>query len=293
MSTDINTLPKDLKILHAWNVTIDREVDETNTESVNGQMLPVTRKVTKPISTRMGLRALTRKEARAADLFRAARTAHYVKDHGLLLAHELTNRLINTTGGVLSDKQTERVEQLRERHATLDADLARSIHEPEDVRARLTKELATVRAELINLNAINESLYSQTAEAKAEADLNNWVTFHVIVIDRGGPATPRWEAYFEGASFDAREEHMWKLDESKDEFYSAAVPKIATYVYWYNKGADSAEQFKLMDDELARQVEARKQADLAADAALAATPAAADVPEPATTVPATEPASTP
>src|SRR5690606_13619807 len=101
--------------------------------------------------------------------FLASQTSHYVKDHGLLLASELTNRLINTTGGVLTDKEKSRVEQLRERHVQLEMDLARlSSDSPDaaDERARLTRELTNVRAELINLNAINEAVYAQTAEAK-------------------------------------------------------------------------------------------------------------------------------
>lgn len=253
------------RFLHTWNVTLDRMVDETVEEEMNGQTVKVTRKVSKPVATRMGLRMPTRRELRAAELFQASRTAHYVKDCGLLLTAELTNRLINTTGGVLTDKEKSRIEQLRARHVELDMDLARGATTlSQEEKQKIQKELANVRSELINLNAINEAVFSQTAEAKAQNDLSNWFTFMLIMVDRGTEGAPRWVPYFEGQgstmeeTYKVREDFMWKLEETEDEFYNAAVHSIATYVYWLNKGADTPEAFKLMDEELKKQAETRQ-----------------------------------
>lgn len=291
------TDPTTPRILHTWQVTVTREVSETAPEVVNGQTVQVTRKVQKPVETRMALRDLTRQERRGADLFRAKRTAHYVKDHGLLLASELTNRLINTTGGVLTEKEKERVEKLRARHAELDLEIVRAKDDVERQKS-LQREQANVRTELLTLNAINEQLYAQTAEAKAESDLSNWVTFHVTLIDRsaGGAATPDWKPYFEGDTFEKREAWLWDLEERKDEFYIAAAQKIASYTFWFNKGADSAEAFKLFDEELARQDQARREVEeehalakeevlidkLIAEAAAVAEPVAAPPAQPET-----------
>lgn len=254
------------RLLHTWSVTIERTVDETAKEEVNGQSVIVTRKVRKPVTTRMGLRMPTRREMRAAELFQAGRVAHYVKDCGLLLSAELTNRLINTTGGVLTDREKSRIEQLRARHIELDMDLARGVMTlTSEEKEKIQRELASVRSELINLNAINEAVYSQTAESKAQNDLNNWLTFMLIVVDRGTAENPRWTPYFEGQgatldeTYRLREESMWKLEEDNDEFYSAAVQSIATYIYWLNKGADTPESFRMMDEEMKKQLDGRRE----------------------------------
>lgn len=251
----MSTSPDNLKILHTWPISVTRTFSKTAPEQVNGQTLSVTREVTEPVITRFALRDLTRKERRAADLFLASRTAHYVKDHGLLLASELTNRLINTTGGVLTDKEKTRVEELRARHAKLDMDLALTVStaSPEE-KDRLQKELTNVRAELINLNAINEAVYSQTAEAKAQTDQSNWIIFHTIMIERSG----RWQQYFEGDTFEKKEAAMWALEEANDELYNAALSSLSTFAYWFGRGVDTPEGFKLIQEEIDRQAEARK-----------------------------------
>lgn len=269
--------PTNIKILHEFTVTIDRETDETTTETQNGQPVTITRKVKKPVATKMALRDLTRKERRAADLFQASQTAHYVKDHKLLLASELTNRLINTTGGVLTEKEKDRVEQLRARHVSLELDISRE-NEPEK-RKGLQNEQATIRTELISLNAINESVYSQTAEAKAQADLNNWLIFRLIMIDRGG----KWVPYFEGDGntetevFRKREEFMWDLEEKNDEFYAKAMQPMVTYTYWFSNGVNTPEGFAAMEAELKVQKDARE-AEAAAKVAAAAAATAAATP---------------
>jgi hypothetical protein len=269
------------RILHSWTVTVNRAVPKTTPEVVNGQTVSVTRDVIEPVTTRFALRDLTRKERRAADVFLASRTAHYWKDHGLLLAAELTNRLTNTTGGVLTDREKGRIEQLREKHAQLDNDLARlaaipagsTSEETAAERKRLQTELTSVRTELINLNAVNESVYSQTADHKAQSDQSNWVLFHTVLIERAG----KWHAYFEGETFDQMEAAMWAFEDARDALYLAALPLFSTYAYWYTRGVDTPDGFKLIEEELAKQAAAAKEAaeKAAAEAKAAAQPAVA------------------
>lgn len=256
-------------LLHIWDVTVDREVPESGDEVVNGQKVTVTRQVKKSVVTRMALRELGRRESKTAELFRASRIAFYSKPpHNLLLASELTNRLINTTGGVLTDREKARVEELRAKHVQLDMDLSRGATTLTAVeKDAIQKELATVRAELLNLQAINEDLYSQTADAKAQADLSNWMMFNLIVIEKDG----KWVPYFEGDTFEKKEEFMWSLEDAKDPLYLAAVDGIVTAVYWLSKGVNTPEGFKLIAEEMKKQQEAEK-------AAAAPAPAQAETP---------------
>lgn len=247
----MNTEPT--KIIHEWSISIDREVDETTTEERDGQKVTVTRKVKKPVVTRMSLKRPTRREMRQAELFYGKRFNWYVNE-GFLTVPIMTNKQENLTGDILSTKDKSRIETLRSKSVALDNDLARAVNETADVKEKLQKELATVRSELLNLYSMNQTVFSQTAEKRAERDLNDWFAYNLTLIDRGG-----WQPYFEGKTFDEKEEAMWKLEEANDEFYNAAVGKISTYIQFFNMGLDTTEKFKLAEEELQRQLDSTKE----------------------------------
>ncbi len=239
-------------IIHEWTITLDRTVKKTAPELVNGQMLPVTRDVVEPVVTKMALKRPTRREMRQAELFYGKRFNWYVNE-GFLTVPIMTNKQENLTGGILSIKDKDRIETLRSLSVKLDNDLARAVNETAEAKEKLQSELATVRSELLNLYSINQTAFSQTAEKRAERDLNDWFAYNLTLIDRGG-----WQPYFAGSTFDEKEESMWKLEEANDEFYNAAVGKISTYVQFFNMGLDTTEKFKLAEEELQRQLDSGK-----------------------------------
>lgn len=248
MTTD--TTPK---ILHEWVITQTKEIDETAPETINGQTVQVTRKVKKDIPTRMSIKSPTRRELRAAELHYGKEFNRYVT-LGFLPRSILVNKHLDMTGGVLSQKERVQAAKLAEKHAQLESDLVRSLNEPEEVKAKIRLELAAVRSEMSDINSSNEAVFNHTAEAKAQSSLNNWFIYNLILIDRAG----KWQPYFEGETFEAKEEFMWKLEESNDPFFILAVDKIATYIQMFNMGANTPEQFKALEEELAKQLEASK-----------------------------------
>ncbi len=239
-------------IIHEWNISIDREVDETTTEVRDGQPVTVTRKVKKPIITKMALKRPTRREMRQAELFYGKRFNHFVNE-GFLTVPIMTNKQQNLTGDLLSVKDKERIETLRSLSVKLDNDLARAVNETAEVKEKLQAELSTARTQLLDIYSANQAVYSQTAEKRAERDLNDWFAYNLTLIDRGG-----WQPYFEGKTFEEKEESMWKLEESNDPFYTVAVTKISTYVQFFNMGLDTTEKFKLAEEELQRQLDSGK-----------------------------------
>jgi hypothetical protein len=243
------------RILHEWTVSIDRQVEETTTEDRDGQKVTVTRKVTKPVVTRMALKHPSRRELRQAELFYGKEFNRFVT-MGFLPRSILINKHLDLTGGILSQKERTESVKLTEKLAALEADLVRCLHEPEEVKAKIRADMAAARMEISNINAANESVFSQTAEAKAQAQLNLWFAFHLTLIDRNG-----WVPYFEGADFDKKEEFMWKLEEDNDAFYNAAADRIMTYITLFGMGANTTEQFKTIEDEMKKQLDARKKED--------------------------------
>ncbi len=243
--TDTTPIPINIPTLHVWNVTITKETDETVTETREGQEVKVTRKVTKPISTRMALKKPSRKELLKAEMFYGTEFNRFIT-LGFLPRSILVNKHLDLTGGVLSEKERNQIAKLTERHVELENDLIRAMNEPEADKKGIQTELAAIRTEITNLNTVNEAVFSQTAEVKAQNQLGQWFAFNLVFVERAG----KWVPYFDGETFDKKEEHAWKLEEEGDAFYLAAITKILTYCHFFNMGATTPQQFKLIDEEL-------------------------------------------
>ncbi len=243
----------ELKILHSWDVTIEKTVDETTTENRNGQPVKVIAPVKKAITTKMALKHPTRRELRAAELFYGKRFNWYLNE-GFLPSSILTNKHLNLTGGIISDKDRDRIDTLRARSVAIENDLVRAINEPAETKVALQKDLTNVRAELLNLYSVNQTVFNQTADKRAERDLNDWFAYHLTLVDKGG----QWAPYFEGDTYERKEESMWKMEESNDAFYEKAIERISTYVQFFNMGLSTPEQFKAAEDELKKQLDAGK-----------------------------------
>jgi hypothetical protein len=249
------------KLLYKWQVTLEKEQDETTTENRDGQTVTITRKVKKPVSTAMALQYPTRRQLRQAELFYGKRVNWYMAE-GFLTHSILQNKHSNLTGGVLSDKDKARLDLLKTKEIELQNDLVRALNGSEEIKAKIQQELADVQRELINLYSVNEAVFSQTAESRAKRDVNDWLAYFLTLIDENGKLVP----YFKGDTYEQKEEFMFQLEEKNDEFYSKAAEKIGTYVYYYNMGLDKPEQFAAMDEALKKQLEAKEAEKKAAEA---------------------------
>ena len=241
------------KLLYKWQVTLEKEQDETTTELRDGQTVTITRKVKKPLAVSMALAYPTRRQLRQAELFYGKRV-NWCMAEGFLTHSILQNKHSNLTGGVLSDKDKARLDSLKIKEVELQNDLVRAMNGSDEVKKKIQQELADVQRELINLYSVNEAVFSQTAESRAKRDVNDWLAYFLTLIDENGKLVP----YFKGDTYEVKEEFMFQLEEKNDEFYSKAAEKIGTYVYYYNMGLDKPEQFAAMDEALKKQLEAKE-----------------------------------
>lgn len=249
MSNDTNPI----KVLHEWAILQTKEVDETGPETINGQTVQVTRKVKKDIPVRMALKSPTRRELRAAELHYAKEINRYIS-LGFLTHTIMWNKYQDSCGGVFSQKEKDTMAKLSEKHARLESDLVRSINSSEEDKKKIQIELLAIRNEMSDISSANKAAFNHTADNRAQMSLNNWFIYHLILIDKGG----KWQPYFEGDTFEAKEEFMFKLEESNDPFFALAVDKISAYIWMFNQGLTTTEQFKTAEEELAKQLEAGK-----------------------------------
>jgi hypothetical protein len=243
----------EVKILHEWEVIIDKEVEETSTEVRDGQTVTITRKVIKPIPTKMALKQPTRRELRKAELFYGKEFNKFVT-MGFLPRSIMVNKHLDISGGIMSDKERAQIADLLAKKVGLEADLVRATNEPQNVKEELRNRLVAINTQLLELNSANESVFSQTAETKAQGQLTSWFAFFFIVIDRNGA----WHPYFAGDTFEQKEEFMWSLEEKHDKFYETAVDQISLYVDLFNRGLNTPEQFKAIEGELKKQLDKKK-----------------------------------
>ena len=258
-----------IKILHTWEIPVDQDAPETTQEVINGQTVSVTRQVKKTIPIKMALKQPTRREMRQADMFYGTEFNRFVT-LGFLPRSILINNHLDITGGVMSGKERDEVIKLSRKHAELEQDLMRAINQPAEEKKKIEDALASVRVQISNVNAANESVFSQTAETKAQNQLTQWLTLFLVYIDKNG----KWVPYFEGEganyqeTFNIKEEFMFQLEEKDDPFYLKVVDKALIYIFYLAKGANKPEHFKLIDDELKKQndaaVQAKKEAEEAA-----------------------------
>jgi len=240
-----------LKLLFDWQVFLDKEIEETNDETRDGQIIKVTRKVVKPVATRFGLRQPSRRELSKASLFYKQQYNHFVS-LGLMTQAMMINKFSNLTGGVLNEAEKKRLIDLAEKDAKLQEEIVAAMNQPEETRAALQREQVKVRLEYYEISAANEAVFANTADRSAASQLNLWFIYNMIVIERDG----KWKPYFEGDTFEQQEDSMWKLEDAEDALYQKVSKLAAVYVGWYVNGrASTPEQFKeqeklrLLDEE--------------------------------------------
>lgn len=244
-----------IKILHEWTVNIKRQVEETGPETINGQTVQVTRKVDKETLVKFAIKLPTRKELKAAELFYGKEFNRFFS-MGFIPKSILINKHMDLSGGIMSEKERNHIAELIKKSVDLEADLIRITvtGENKDLKGKIEAKLATIKSEIVNLQIANESVFSQTADAKAQSQLNTWFALFLVLTEKNG----KWHPYFEGETFEQKEEAMWKLEEDQDDLYKNAVESISKHTNIFISGGDTPEKFKLalnwLDKEAASQL---------------------------------------
>lgn len=243
-----------IRLLHSWSVTLDQTVKKTTTENVNGAPAQVTRDVVEPVATRFALKHPSRRELRQAELFYGKQYNDFVK-MGFLPRSIMVNKHLDISGGVLSEKENAEAKVLIRRHEELEKELKGEL--TTEAKETITKEMGDIRSRVLSINAANEAAFNQTAEYKARGQFKVWFALFLTVIQRDG----RWVPYFQGDTFEQREEFMWQLEETSDALYALAAAPIGDYVdLYFTYGFTEAKQFEAFDKMAAERAAAEAKA---------------------------------
>ena len=245
---------KDIKIIHTWTIPVFKNVEEITEKEENGQTVKISRMVRKEVPVKMGLKKMTRREKYEADLFFGVEYNRFIS-LGFNPRAVLVNKLIDISGGTLSEKERQRAAELYSKKSELEYDLIRA-KDDEKEKKEIQKKIVAINATLIDLSTENEAVFSQTADSKAQNQLNTWLALMLTYIEEDG----KWKQYFKGETFKEKEEYMWKLEEDEDEFYGKCFEKVSFYVGLFARGINTTEQFLIVEEELKKQLEAKKEA---------------------------------
>ena len=245
---------KDIKIIHTWTIPVFKNVEEITEKEENGQTVKISRMVRKEVPVKMGLKKMTRREKSEADLFFGVEYNRFIS-LGFNPRAVLVNKLIDISGGTLSEKERQRAAELYSKKSELEYDLIRA-KDDEKEKKEIQKKIVAINATLIDLSTENEAVFSQTADSKAQNQLNTWLALMLTYIEEDG----KWKQYFKGETFKEKEEYMWKLEEDEDEFYGKCFEKVSFYVGLFARGINTTEQFLIVEEELKKQLEAKKEA---------------------------------
>lgn len=244
---------KDIKIIHTWTIPVFKNVEETTEKEENGQIVKISRMVRKEVPVKMGLKKMTRREKSDADLFFGVEYNRFIS-LGFNPRAVLVNKLIDISGGTLSEKERQRAAELYRKKSELEYDLIRA-KDDEKEKKDIQTRIAAINATLIDLSTENEAVFSQTADSKAQNQLNTWLALMLTYVEEDG----KWKQYFKGETFKEKEEYMWKLEEDEDEFYGKCFEKISFYIGLFARGINTTEQFLVIEEELKKQLEAKKE----------------------------------
>lgn len=258
------------RILHQFTVQVEREVEETNTRTENGQTITVTSKVKKPLDYTIILKDPSRREKNELALFKDVTYGEAV-NRGLVIKRVMQQKLTgNDSQNPLSEEDDKNLAAMNARLGELVNDYVRLKALPEadteENKERLNKvatEYASLYKKVSDINIAYQSVYAHTAENYTQTKMLTWLTlFLTFIKDPTQPSDSVPRPMFPGSDYKTKEEKLDELEDNKDDILIKAIEKLPTYwmLYLFNR-ANTPEDFKTIEEEWAREQKIREEAE--------------------------------
>ena len=157
------------------------------------------------------------------------------------------------TGGILTEKDANRLVDLYSQLADLEMEMAKSGTHPTDDTKKakgLGGKLAMTRREIVDLESAYQSLFNHTADIKAQNRVILWYMVTLAHIQKEGVEKP--VPLFDGKEFEDRIDSYYDQDEKEDKLFRAFSSKLAAIIsYWYFSEKPTQKEFDDIIDDLA------------------------------------------
>ena len=239
-----------MKELFSFNVTINKEVEKTETKEENGQTITVTQKVKEDVPVRVIIKQPSRKNLEDADLQYSIELSNCVKK-GVLTKGMLTKKY-SDTGGSLSEEDANELTKLYSAVISWQNDLTRVNSKTEvdkESETALIDKILAAKARIVQIESDNMTLFNNTADTIAQNNVIRWFCLHMAHVQ----ASPSGniEPMFAGSTTEEKLNQLYVLDEKEDPVYRKSYNKLATFVsFWYYSKNAQREDFEKLESDI-------------------------------------------
>jgi hypothetical protein len=249
-----------MKSIYSFTVEMSREVEEKtkekrkNEETGKEEEVEVSKKVEKKIPYEVLIKEPSRRQLEEADMEYSIEISRCIKK-GILTKAMLAKKY-SDTGGILTEKDAERLVDLYGDLSELEREAAKSgikttgvVEEgSSDKTKELYGKLALTRRDIVNLESSYQSLFNHTADIKAQNRVILWYILHLAHQKTSDMENP--EPVFEGDDFEARIDNYHAKDEKDDKLFRLVQSKLAAIIsFWYFSETVAKEDFdRLISD---------------------------------------------
>jgi len=230
-----------MKKVFTFSVNEKQEVEEKKEVEVNGEKLTKTEKVTKEVPKTFFIKKPTRILWDDAELYSGSVWSESLK-RGMLTEQLLFKRYANE-GGVFSDAATQKRKELagdlsneKREYQRLEATPEKTEEIKQKIEESL-KKIAAIRDELINYERVEQSLFQNTAEARARAKTTIWWVLQLAYQEVDGKETP----IFGNGSYEDRLKVFDEFEEKEDPFWTEVIQRFIFYITFYMTGRGKTE----------------------------------------------------
>jgi hypothetical protein len=239
-----------MKELFSFNITVNKEVEKTETKEENGQTITVTQKVKEDVPVRIIIKQPSRKNMEDADLQYSIELSNCVK-RGVLTKGMLTKKY-SDTGGSLSEEDANELTKLYSAVISWQNDLTRVNSKTEvdkESETVLIDKILAAKARIVQIESDNLTLFNNTADTIAQNNVIRWFCLHMAHIQ----ASPSGniEPMFTGSTTEEKLNQLYILDEKEDLVYRKSYNKLATFVsFWYYSKNAQKEDFEKLESDI-------------------------------------------
>lgn len=239
---------KQEKWLHTFTISKETEEEKQVEETVNGEVVKVTRKVKTLKDVVFALKKPNRRLYERADLFYGVQLAAGIRA-GLLTKALLLKRY-RDDGGALSEGDTQYFNNLVEQLSVVELEHQRALanldklsvsDNEKRIKEAFDKKFDIVR-KLQSFETINRALFSHTAESKAEMQLSNWWTVYLGYWDENGDGN--YTEFFKGDNFEDKMKYWDELYDKDEAFFLEALARFSLIIGLWSNGANTPDDFK-------------------------------------------------
>jgi hypothetical protein len=239
-----------MKELFSFNITVNKEVEKTETKEENGQTITVTQKVKEDVPVRIIIKQPSRKNMEDADLQYSVEMSNCVKK-GILTKGMLTKKY-SDTGGMFSEDDAKELMKLYSVVTSWQNELTRVVSKTDvnkEAETDLIDKILAAKARIVQLESDNLTLFNNAADTIAQNNVIRWFCLnmaHTQVMPNGNI-----EPMFKGLTTEEKLAQLYVMDETEDVVYTKAFRKLMTFVsFWYFSKNAKKEDFEKLESDI-------------------------------------------